>query len=229
MRATASAVGCMANLRQMCTAWTMNLSEDHGRLMDFVWSTPDTPDIAWNGYWPGALERYRVRGSSLLCPAARESSQTNANEGYGNAEHAWTGRYEDNGTAVKYNDNTYRESSYGFNRYLASAGGFGPAGGTFLSDVRNASNVPVFIDCVYADVRPVNGKPGEPAKPPPNLRGEGVIRGTPEHWKFLLARHGRAVNVSMADGSALRVPLEELYLLNWKAGWDRYRLTLPTR
>src|SRR3954469_2436413 len=68
MRATAAAVGCVANLKQMCTAWTMRISEDGGRLTDFVWTTPDNPDAAWNGYWTGAMERNRVSGSSLLCP-----------------------------------------------------------------------------------------------------------------------------------------------------------------
>src|SRR5439155_23825442 len=78
VRATASSVSCMSNLRLMCTAWTMHLSEDRGQLITFVWYTPDTPDLAWNGYWVGALDRNRVRGSNLLCPVAREPSETGA-------------------------------------------------------------------------------------------------------------------------------------------------------
>jgi prepilin-type processing-associated H-X9-DG protein/prepilin-type N-terminal cleavage/methylation domain-containing protein len=229
VRSTAAAVSCMSNLRVMGTGWTMHLSEERGKLIDFVWYTPDMPDMSWNGYWLGALDRNRVRGSNLLCPAAREPLPTDETHGYGDADHAWTGRYENFATAVKYNDKTYRESSYGYNRYLGSAGGFGPAGSTFLSDVKTPSNVPVFVDCAYGDVRPANGTPRDPVKPPANLHGSGVLPGTPEHWKILLARHGRGVNVSMADGSAAWVRLEDLYLLNWKADWDGYRLTLPSR
>jgi prepilin-type N-terminal cleavage/methylation domain-containing protein/prepilin-type processing-associated H-X9-DG protein len=229
VRTTAASVSCMSNLRVMGTGWTMYLSEERGRLIDFVWYTPDMPDMSWNGYWVGALDHNSVRGSTLLCPVAREPAPTDETRGYGDADHAWTGRYESYGTAVKYNANTYRDSSYGYNRYLGSTGGFGPAGGTYLSDLKNPSNIPVFVDCAYADVRPVNGSAREPVKLPANLSGRGLLPGAPEHWKILLARHGRGVNVSMADGSAAWVRLEELYLLNWKADWDRYRLTLPAR
>jgi prepilin-type processing-associated H-X9-DG protein len=49
-----------------------------------------------------------------------------------------------------------------------------------------------------------------------------------EHWKFLIARHGRGVNACMADGSVRWVPLEETYMLTWKADWTKCRLNLPT-
>jgi prepilin-type processing-associated H-X9-DG protein len=229
MRATAAAVGCVANLKQMCTAWTMRVSEDGGRLTDFVWYSPDNPDGAWNGYWTGAMDHYRVGGNSLLCPSAAETTPTDATHGYGTALHAWTGRYEDNGTAVKHDANRYRQSSYGFNRYLTSTGGFGTSVGTYLAEVRNAGNVPVFVDCVYADVRPANGSPAQPVEAPPHLRGDGLTRGAQQHWKFLIARHGRGVNVAFADGSARWVRLEETYTLNWKDDWTPYRLDLPVK
>jgi prepilin-type processing-associated H-X9-DG protein len=62
---------------------------------------------------------------------------------------------------------------------------------------------------------------------PSNLDGDSLPANAPEHWRFLIARHGRAVNAFFADGSARRVPLEETYLLTWKAGWIKYRLQLP--
>jgi prepilin-type N-terminal cleavage/methylation domain-containing protein/prepilin-type processing-associated H-X9-DG protein len=229
MRSTAAAVGCVANLRQMCTVWTMSVSENGGRLTDFVWNTPGNPDAAWNGYWTGAMDKGHVTGSSLLCPSASEPAPTDATRGYGTALHAWTGRYEDNGTAVKHDAIRYRRSSYGFNRYLTSVGGFGSNGGTYLAEVRNPANVPVFVDCVYAEVRPANGQPARPVEPPPHLRGDGLSAGAPQHWKFLIARHGRGVNVAFVDGSARWVRLEDTYTLNWKDDWTPYRLALPAK
>ena len=227
MRSTAAAVACMSNLRQVCAAWTMSMSEDRGRLIDYANHTGRV-DEAWKGYWTGAAEQARLPKTALLCPAALEPTGAADNDGYGNADHAWTGRYALPGTALKYNDNTYRASSFGFNRYLTTAGAFGPGAATSLFEVKNPSNVPAFLDCASHDVRPLNGTPAQPVDPPRDLYG-GVRRGNPEHWRALLARHGRGINVCMADGSARWVRLEDLYTLNWKAEWLPYRLALPAR
>jgi prepilin-type processing-associated H-X9-DG protein len=226
MRSTAAAVACISNLRQVCTAWTMAMSEDRGRLIDYVGTAP-RPDEAWKGYWTGATEQARLSPAVLLCPSAPEPNARDDNDGYGDADHAWTGRFASPGTALKYDNNTYRVSSYGFNRYLTGSGGFGSGGATYLTDVKNAWNVPAFMDCAAHDARPLNGSAAHPVQPPPDLRGTGVARARPEHWRFLLARHGRGINVCMADGSARWVRLEDLYTLNWKADWAPHRLALP--
>ena len=56
-----------------------------------------------------------------------------------------------------------------------------------------------------------------------------VNAGSPAHWRFLLARHGRGINVCFADGSARWVPLEETYRMKWSYNWTGYGLTLPSR
>lgn len=227
VRTTAAAAACLSNLKQMGTAWTMSLAEDHGRLIDYAWYTPRTPDLAWNGYWVGAIERQRV-GDKTLCPSAPEPLPTDATLGYGTAAHAWTGRYSPNGTAIHFNADTYRQGSYGYNRWLSASGGFGAGGGAvFLADLAGRPDVPVFMDCAYADVRPLNGSAATPAEAPPDLSGRHAAPGNPEHWKFTLARHGRGINVYRTDGSAAWVRLEELYLLSWRGGWSGYRLDLP--
>jgi prepilin-type N-terminal cleavage/methylation domain-containing protein/prepilin-type processing-associated H-X9-DG protein len=228
MRATARSAVCLANLKQIGTAWTMSISEDHGRLVDYEWLTPATPDVAWNGYWTGAMDRYKVSGATLLCPEAAMAAESEGRRGYGSATLAWTGRLGQNGSAIRMNDKTFREGSYGFNRWLGGGGAFGSAApAMYLSEIKDTGNVPVFIDCAYADARPANGKPDQPVEPPPDLAGTGAAPGKPEHWKFTLARHGRGVNVYRLDGSAAWVRLEELYLLGWKGDWIRYRLPLP--
>jgi prepilin-type N-terminal cleavage/methylation domain-containing protein/prepilin-type processing-associated H-X9-DG protein len=228
VRTTAASTACLANLRQIGTAWTMSVSEDRGRLTEYVWNTPETPEVAWNGYWTGVVEKQKVKLSAALCPAATAPPSSGASRGYGTASNAWSGRYCPNGTAIRYNDAVFRESSYGYNRYLSPGRGAGMGGNvTFLSAVQNPSNVPAFFDCAFLDAEPRNGAPDSPAPPPPDLSGNALMPGVPEHWKFTLARHGRGINVYMADGSATWVRLEDLYMLTWKAGWEPYRLPLP--
>jgi prepilin-type processing-associated H-X9-DG protein len=67
---------------------------------------------------------------------------------------------------------------------------------------------------------------GIPVQPPHDLRGDLPIN-APNHWRLMLARHGRAINVGFADGSGRRVPLEDLYMFQWQSPWEKYSLALP--
>src|SRR3982751_5158122 len=69
-RAAARSTTCLSNVRQLGTAWLMYTAENKGNLLNYNWFTPKTPDVAWNGYWPGVADQYNVRGEALLCPAA---------------------------------------------------------------------------------------------------------------------------------------------------------------
>src|SRR5687768_17105257 len=101
VRAAANSTACTSNLRQMGTAWTMYVSEHKGMLPHYIWSTPLTPDRAWRSYWPGMLDCYNVRGNTLLCPTAREPVPYNQNGGFGNARHAWNGKYQPFGNVLR--------------------------------------------------------------------------------------------------------------------------------
>jgi prepilin-type N-terminal cleavage/methylation domain-containing protein/prepilin-type processing-associated H-X9-DG protein len=229
-RAAANATACISNLRQMGTAWLMYVTENNGRLPEYVWNSPSAPENAWRNYWTGILESYRVKDNVLRCRQAADAIPYNQNRGYGNVNYAWTGRYAAVLTAIHLSAPTYRESSYGYNRFLNAGQGFGADGkAAKISAVRNLSDVPVFMDAAYPDFRPVNGTPAVPAKPPPNLRGDSFSLSAQDQWDFLIARHGRGINVVMADGSARWVPLEDTYQLRWKSDWIRYSLPLPAR
>ena len=225
-KAAANATACLSNLRQMGNALTMYVAENRGRMIDYIWSSAGDPDIAWRGYWPGILASYRVSGDAVLCPAADKPASYNHGMGYGSATDAWTGNYQKNGTVVRFNSVNYRISSYGFNRYLA-AGEFDSDGRvTKLSAIKCAGYVPAFMDMVWLDARPGNGSATEHPESPPDFNGGRLKSGDPEHWRFLISRHGKAINVGMADGSARTVPLEETYSLIWCQQWIRYRLPL---
>jgi prepilin-type processing-associated H-X9-DG protein/prepilin-type N-terminal cleavage/methylation domain-containing protein len=231
MRAAAQSAVCTSNLRQMGQAWTMYTTESRGKLMPYLWQSLTTPDSAWNGYWPGVIEnKGGVKGNALLCPSASQISTNAAANGYGTATTAWTGRFTAAGTAICFNATTYRNSSYGYNRYLTAAGGFGERGlATTINAVGDLCTIPMFFDCAFADAKPNNDDGGLPVAPPPDLQGRTLKRGQPEHWLFLLARHARGVNVCMADGHVRWVQLEDMYQMKWKTGWRKYRLRLPMR
>jgi prepilin-type N-terminal cleavage/methylation domain-containing protein/prepilin-type processing-associated H-X9-DG protein len=226
-RAGARSANCLSNLRQMGLAWTMYLAENKGRLPEYIQSTPATPDVAWRGYWLGILESYKVKNDSLLCPAASEAIPYNQpNKGFGNATYAWTGKFQSAGSVARLSTTVYRDGSYGYNRYLTAAGGMGPDGLAMrINAVRQLSEVPLMFDSVFLDAGPKVATSAPSA--PPNLHGDKFPVGAPDHWRFLIARHGRGINVCFADGSARWVSLEETYMMAWKTVWNKCMLSLP--
>jgi prepilin-type N-terminal cleavage/methylation domain-containing protein/prepilin-type processing-associated H-X9-DG protein len=223
-RAAARSTACLSNVRQLGTTLQLYLGESKGRLMGNVWYTPATPDVAWNCNWLGVAERYQVKGQSLLCPSATELASLKP--GYGNKDLAWNGEVHPNsgGNAVKFNPTTFRVGSYGFNAYLTA--GADDVKTSYISAIRCLSEMPAFMDCAWIDARPDEQTEAFPVESPPDLNGN-ITAGSPQHWRFFMARHGRGINVCFADGSARWVPLEETYLMKWTRLWQGYRLELP--
>ncbi|HEV8377979.1 MAG TPA: type II secretion system protein [Tepidisphaeraceae bacterium] len=229
VRSAAQSTACLSNLRQMGTAWMVYTTESRGRFMDYLFYTPTTPDISWHGYWPGILDTNGVRNNVLLCPRTTQFSSNADNRGYGDVDTAWNGQYASPGSAIKLNDTTFRNGSYGFNRFLTYGGGFSEE--TLSNRITTASmlsQVPVFFDCSYVDAAPKNGSLAHPVDMPADLRGTATLS-SPDHFRFLMARHGRGINVDFADGSARWMPLEELYRISWQNSWTPYRLSLPAK
>jgi prepilin-type processing-associated H-X9-DG protein len=219
-RAAARSTACLSNVRQLGMAWQLYTAENKGRLIEYIWNTPKTPDVAWGGYWLGMADQYQVRGDVLLCPSASDPSKQKP--GYGSNGLAWNGEMGSNGSPIRLNANSVRLGSYGFNRYLTTE----DPQVTKITSIKGLTEVPVFFDCAWVDAQPIEQDPSFPVDPPPDLNGN-VTASSPEHWRFLLARHGRGINVFFADGSARWTALEETYLMKWNSYWQGYRLSLP--
>ena len=228
VRAAAQSTACLSNLRQMDTAWTVYTTESRGRLIDYLIYSPDVPGLSWEGYWPGILWSNGIRSAVIMCPRTPTASSDPMNRGFGDVDTSWTGLFASNSSAIRLNATTYRDGSYGFNRFL-TAGNFNPASPSDrLSSARNLSDIPVFFDCAYIDAGPDNGTETSPPSMPGNLRGAATIF-SPDHFRFLMARHGRGINVALADGSARWVQLEDVYMMSWRDSWIKYRLHLPAK
>lgn len=224
-RSVSRTTTCLSNLRQLGNAWSMYVYDNRGALIKYTWNTPQS----YGTYWFGILDANGVRGEALMCPAADEPQLNSQRRGYGTAQSAWTGRLGPVGSAIRFSATQYRDGSYGYNRYLNAKNGFGPRGqgSNILSITTPLSEVPTFMDCVYADVQPPAAASAATLSVPPDLTGKAATPGAAEHWKLLIARHGPAINIAMADGSARTVPLADLYELTWETGWQKFQLTLP--
>ena len=247
-RSAASAASCLSNLRQMGAAFTMYEMENQSALVPYSWNTASAHP-AYNAYWFGILDHYGVRAEGILCPSANSPLYSDPfspaglqSKGYGTAFNCWTGQFGPNGTAItlltpvrNVSSGIYRNGSYGYNRHLTSqsggSGGWGTNGNvSSLLQIHDLGNIPTFMDCVFGDVAPDNYGPTVPQPLPNDLSGVGAMPGQPganhELWKLLIARHGTAINVGMADGGARLVPLSDLYMLTWNAGWQEYPLKI---
>jgi prepilin-type N-terminal cleavage/methylation domain-containing protein/prepilin-type processing-associated H-X9-DG protein len=232
-RSISRATTCLSNLRAIGDAWTIYMQENNSALIKYNWSGP----TAYDGYWFGILDQKGLRGDAIKCPAAYEPSLDNRRRGYGTANIAWTGQFVGIGSALRLSKIQWRDGSYAYNRYLNAKNGFGPTGmaTSLLSIKEPLSEVPTFMDCAYADVAPppmpstgvlpmppdLTGTYAYPSADPQNVKYGG------EHWSLIIARHDKAINVAMADGSARLVPLTDLYQLSWRSNWNKAQLTLP--
>ena len=106
IRASADSTLCLSHLREMGTAFTLYFAEHRGRLPHYMsLGSAPRPEGAYYGYWTGILDNYGVRGGSVLCPVAAEPvpTQIPPNYGFGDAGHAWSGKYSANGSALRFN------------------------------------------------------------------------------------------------------------------------------
>lgn len=214
-------------------------------------------EIVWRGYWFGILGDYKVNSSQLLCPEAMDPvpGPINPITGGGTAFNSWNGRLQsaspvgirlDSSKINNTQDVTkrgYRIGSYGFNgnchtgtKPASSPGTTGSSAARFgprVTSIRPAGEVPLFYDAVWIEnAGAENGTPQSPPQPPPDLTGaqSPSATGTNNHWRFLIARHGRAIDVCFADGHASRVALEDTFKMKWTPYWVTYALTnLPKK
>jgi type II secretory pathway pseudopilin PulG len=263
-RKQANRTACLANLRSIGQGFNIYLAENRQNLPHLFWNAGGaTPDLMWHGFWAGILADQGMPVSKMTCPEASEPLPSNIAGGYGAALYAWSGQYSTAGTAIRFpgvplklsneknpSPGAYRNGSYGFNNHCAAPSNYGtPAGtgrwGRKITNIRNTAEVPLFFDSVWPHVEVYNWAgqtesslippAGTPVAPPADLYGKSAwSSGATQHWRFLISRHQRGINLLTADGSARWTPLEEAFLFQWDndpaqqeqshRGWTPYKL-----
>jgi prepilin-type N-terminal cleavage/methylation domain-containing protein/prepilin-type processing-associated H-X9-DG protein len=184
---------------------------------------------AWSGQWQTSspvgimLDQSKVNNTS---DASKKGYRTGSYAFNGNVYFSAgaDGGYDGTLGGPKDNDNGTKSKDPGISQSTSCAAWFGSK----ISQVKHSSEVPVFYDCTWIENQAMpNGDANNPVTPPPNLTGIGATAAQNPplgHWRFLIARHGRAINVAFADGHASRVALEDTFQMHWTPYWRPYAL-----
>ena len=203
-RKAAREVACMSNVRQLSHAMMSYSDTYRGFTMPIVF----TPGEYWHHklaiqlgdrqYPQDPNNSNRLMYRLMRCPETDEAEPT----GWGSAYTRW-----------KYGDGS---GSYGLNLWLLPNGFYAnqfPPSKSFakLSSVRKSSDVPMLLDSIW-----VGGWPDNNDFVFPNIQtGWGQHQNGYFMGRFCIDRHRKAVNVGFVDGSVRRVPLADLWRLNW--------------
>lgn len=207
----ARTVGCMANLRQWGMTCTMYAEANSGKL----WS--GIGDTAW--WWlfqlPDSLKDWKTN-KTWFCPTATKPVY----DIYGssalslNIFNAW-GIFKDpymgytagpNGVAGSYGLNSWLLS-----RPLTTEDARKNYWGT-LAGVRNANNIPLFLDALRFDLWPM-------ATTPP-AQNEYAAWTDQDMARCCIDRHKGSVGCVFADATVRKVGLKELYTVKWSKSFN---------
>ncbi len=237
---TAKNITCRSNLKQMALAFSVYSQENDGRMFSLAYGT---------GYWfrqiaPFLDDRYFQENPTLdnsgvmqisICPSTK--IQTEHEDG------TWN-------TTWNFADGV---GSYGINCWLLSdipdssgktwyekwGGGMGVTNGRYFERYNVArADAGLLADAFRMDVWPMPDReiPLRLSANKPHLKdphdstgGLGVPH-NPSHFlkRYMVDRHGMAVNVGFVGGHVEKVKLEDLGLINWsKTSSPRPDLILP--
>lgn len=212
VRKSARDTACLVNLHEWGRSYQMYVDGNKGKSLV---ERSDVTDLSWYE----VLEPFNgPLSKTLLCPDATEPGNS-----VGSSSQAWGPiRTYSTGNPEWKLRGTYT-GSYGLNGWLWRV----PNSQTPSAEqqkrmiqlpARNSANVPLFADCILE-----SGLPLDTDEVPTNLEhplptsGTGVRGPSGAMAYFCINRHRKAVNAVFLDGHAVRVPLKEL----WKLEWNR--------
>jgi prepilin-type N-terminal cleavage/methylation domain-containing protein/prepilin-type processing-associated H-X9-DG protein len=224
----AQQIQCLSNIRQLSLAVSIYADDNNGAYP--LYNDPGHPGTLWMG--DDSITRVR---KLLICPATRIPPPPLNHDDNGAADLAW---YWD-APADVFN------GSYGINGWLYDSNKFGYYGGAashpeyFMrraSFVQNPSQTPMFADCTFVDVAPLETDPPSSDLYNGSMRGDGTTE--EEMGRLTIPRHGGAnpgsaarsfdtsqrlpgaINIGMTDGHVELVKLERLWTLYWHMNWN---------
>ena len=188
-------LACQANLRQWALYFSMYTDDNNGRFHR-GWNIGSEPQTSWMV----VLRPYYVQQTDLLfCLTATKPDPRGGRFAYV----AW-------GPNPQYQE----YGSYGINLYVSDPMP-GKEGGKPASqywrrrDVRQAAEIPLFVDDRWWDTRPHD------TDQPPQFEGQYDNWTTNAMKLICLFRHNGFVNGAFADFSSRKIGLKELWTLRW--------------
>jgi prepilin-type processing-associated H-X9-DG protein/prepilin-type N-terminal cleavage/methylation domain-containing protein len=223
VRKAARDTACLANVHDLGRSYQMYLNGNRGK--SFI-GPQDVTSLAWYELlqpYAGDLTR------TLLCPDATEPGNA-----IGSASKAWGPLRTYVTAAPQWDVRGAYVGSYGFNGWLCRI----PSGQAYPLDMQarfielpaaqHADAVPILADCIEHEGRPLDTDtvPTNLEQPLPTSES-GLPGPTGFMAYFCIDRHRRAVNVVFLDGHAARVPLPELWKLQWNRSFIARDVVLP--
>jgi prepilin-type N-terminal cleavage/methylation domain-containing protein/prepilin-type processing-associated H-X9-DG protein len=223
IRRQAKAAQCQTNLHQWGLMFSMYTANNEGKF--FVPKHGDT--------WIEPMQPYYVgcKDSLFLCPMATKHYSDNLEQipmdpslDTVTKKRYWALKYIGGGS--KFHAWLMIEPkplcSYGLNDWVMNQE-MGPYGIDSLwrtSDVKNASNVPVFLDCVWRGARPHYLDTPLSNDYFPDTTRLGWDEQYSSMQYFCINRHSEGINSLFMDWSVRNVGLKELWTLKWHRWFD---------
>lgn len=206
VRKQARSVACQAKLKQWGLIFKLYTDDNDGKFYR-AWSTSDEGHV-----WIGALKHLYQDKDITYCPSAKKLSDDDLLWG---------------GTTMAYgifSDTDQRKAyrglggSYGINDWVGNPTGNVVRGEKSWywarSDVRNANNIPLFLDSRWL------GGFSEHVDPPPPVRDrKGGEKGVARHC---IDRHQGRINGLFIDFTVRPIRLKELWRLQWHQKYDTH-------
>lgn len=236
----AKAVVCASQLKQFGMAWYMYAEDNNGSNIEYSDFTLWTQGKFWfyqlGPYFGDDKFSQGVGGSSegspdiMFCPSTKKYSDKYGDGfGYGAYDEAW--RFNPGGSS---NTEELAQGSYTLNAWMQN----NPQNPDFRLYKRfsNAKpSTPLIVDGAWVDAWPSSSEI-EDLVSLTDLEGSGIPDGdqyrlNPNQFsRFVLARHGRGINIIFQDTHVERIPLEDLGKFKWHRGFDTVeKIDLPTR
>ncbi|MCF7958555.1 MAG: hypothetical protein K9M57_08930, partial [Phycisphaerae bacterium] len=238
-RKQARAAVCLSNIKQWTTIIFMYTNENE----DKFWYDGPAPGAQSQGFWMRKLkEGYGDVNEFRLCPSASKLAYDPVDTANG-FKHGSTLEAWDTGTHSSFNEDAQLNTgSYGINLWLspvysAAMPGWGFTGNWLDNKechwgkvwAKNANSIPTLGDCAWFGVEPQDLLTG-------GVKGEvpleddwykkhkpGAGGGDWGHYmgRVCMDRHGRGVNWGFMDASARKVPLNDIWSLQWHRKFQR--------
>lgn len=92
---------------------------------------------------------------------------------------------------------------------------------SYYQDTKGANRIPLFMDCVYVDVYPLeNNSPLDFEPPPYQWSNSWGDWGSQAMRLVSIDRHGGAINAVFLDGSVGKIPLRGLWKRKWHSNYN---------